>query len=188
MKKVIISMILCCLAVCGYAQEHLSFKGIPIEGSITEFCQKLKAKGFIEMPYDGDMRLFQGKFTGRKVTVGVIPTDIGENVSSIGVTFEKSDSWKDLVNLYEYYKYLYIEKYGFPTECVENNPSSSDSNSRLMYNLSQGKVSYFSKFEIQGGIINISIQKFDDSDGMVMILYLDTQDMNAKRQRELEDI
>lgn len=57
-----------------------------------------------------------------------------------------------------------------------------------MYNLSQGKVSYFSKFEIQGGIINISIQKFDDSDGMVMILYLDTQDMNAKRQRELEDI
>ena len=27
-----------------------------------------------------------------------------------------------------------------------------------------------------------------NSDGMVMILYLDTQDMNAKRQRELEDI
>ena len=27
------------------AQEHLTFKGIPIEGSMSEFCQKLKAKG-----------------------------------------------------------------------------------------------------------------------------------------------
>ena len=31
------------------AQEHLSFKGIPIEGSMTAFCQKLKAKGFTQM-------------------------------------------------------------------------------------------------------------------------------------------
>ena len=34
------------------AQEHLSFKDIPIEESMTEFCQKLKAKGFTSIEQD----------------------------------------------------------------------------------------------------------------------------------------
>lgn len=34
------------LAVTATAQPHLSFKGIPITGSMTSFCQQLKAKGF----------------------------------------------------------------------------------------------------------------------------------------------
>lgn len=40
---------ICLIALTSYAQggsEHLTFKGIPIEGSMTEFYQKLKAKGF----------------------------------------------------------------------------------------------------------------------------------------------
>ena len=49
MKKHLLTLVLflCSFAICGFAQEHLSFKGIPIEGSMTAFCQKLKAKGFI---------------------------------------------------------------------------------------------------------------------------------------------
>ena len=47
------------------AQEHLSFKGIPIEGSMTAFCQKLKAKGFTQMGRDNNVTMFTGDFTGR---------------------------------------------------------------------------------------------------------------------------
>ena len=32
------------LAVTATAQPHLSFKGIPITGSMTSFCQQLKTK------------------------------------------------------------------------------------------------------------------------------------------------
>ena len=49
MKKLIVSFAFVLIALTSYAQsssEHLTFKGIPIEGSMTEFCQKLKAKGF----------------------------------------------------------------------------------------------------------------------------------------------
>lgn len=42
------------------AQEHLSFKGIPIEGSMTAFCQKLKAKGFTQMGRDNNVTMFTG--------------------------------------------------------------------------------------------------------------------------------
>ncbi len=46
MKKFIFTLIVLFVAINIMAQEHLSFKGIPIEGSMTGFCQKLKAKGF----------------------------------------------------------------------------------------------------------------------------------------------
>ena len=45
MRKFLIAITLLFVAVINtMAQEHLSFKGIPIEGSMTEFCQKLKTK------------------------------------------------------------------------------------------------------------------------------------------------
>lgn len=38
MKKIFITLAVFFAAVNMMAQEHLSFKGIPIEGSMTEFC------------------------------------------------------------------------------------------------------------------------------------------------------
>ena len=46
MKKIFTILAMLFAVINIMAQEHLSFKGIPIEGSITTFCQKLKTKGF----------------------------------------------------------------------------------------------------------------------------------------------
>ena len=46
MRKLVITFTMLFAVISLMAQEHLSFKGIPIEGSMTAFCQKLKAKGF----------------------------------------------------------------------------------------------------------------------------------------------
>ena len=49
MRKLIVLLAFMVITLTSYAQsgsEHLTFKGIPIEGSMTEFCQKLKNKGF----------------------------------------------------------------------------------------------------------------------------------------------
>lgn len=188
MKKILILLFLCCFAICGLAQEHLSFKGIPITGSMTSFCQKLKAKGFTQIGSDGNVRLFKGDFTGRQATVGVIAADNGQDVFAVGVIFDETDSWNTLVSTYEHYKDLYIEKYGNPTQCVENNPSTSDSNTSLMYELFQGRVTYACVFESQGGAIQISIEKGNISNGFVLIKYQDAQNINAKRQSDLDDI
>ena len=119
------------------AQEHLSFKGIPIEGSMTAFCQKLKAKGFTQMGRDNNVTMFTGDFTGRQATVGVGATDDGKSVHSVVVIFDESSEWNTLVNTYDYYKGLYIRKYGEPSACREHNPSRQDSNISLMYELGQ---------------------------------------------------
>lgn len=188
MKKFILSLVFCCFALFGFAQEHLSFKGIPITGSMTSFCQKLRAKGFTQIGAEGNIRLFKGDFTGRQATVGAVAADNGQDVFSVAVFFDESDSWNTLVSTYQHYKDLYIEKYGNPTRCVENNPSTHDSNTSLMYELFQGRVTYVSIFEVTGGAIQISIEKGQINDGFVMIKYQDAQNVNAKRQSDLQDI
>ena len=112
MKKILITLTVLFAVIDIMAQEHLSFKGIPIEGSMTEFCQKLKSKGFTSIGRENNITLFSGDFTGRQATVGVTATDDGKNVFAVVVLFDPSGEWNTLVNTYDYYKDLYTRKYG----------------------------------------------------------------------------
>ena len=94
------------------AQEHLSFKDIPIEESMTEFCQKLKAKGFtsIEQDYFVYREFYRSWSNSIDIT-----TDDGKNAFAVVVLFGLSGEWNILVNIYGYYKNPYTRKYGKPT-------------------------------------------------------------------------
>lgn len=192
MKKLIVSFAFVLIALTSYAQggsEHLAFKGIPIEGSMTKFCQKLKAKGFTSIGSENNLALFMGDFTGRNATIGVTATDDGENVFAVTVLFDPSGEWNVLVNTYNYYKDLYTRKYGKPTISKEKNPASSDSNIVLMSEVYQGRVVWGSKWEVKGGDIELSIEKAPEVySGMVMIRYRDSQNVETKIQKDLEDI
>ncbi len=189
MKRISATLMLLFAAICIMAQEHLSFKGIPIEGSMTTFCQKLKANGFTSIDRYNNTMLFTGDFTGRKATVGVTATDNGKNVFAVVVFFDPSGEWNTLVNTYDYYKDLYIRKYGNPTISKENNPALSDSNTALMAEVHQGTVVYGSVWEVSGGDIQLSIEKTSGVyEGMVMIRYQDSQNIEAKIKNDLDDI
>jgi len=189
MKKIIFTLTALFVAINMIAQEHLSFKGIPIEGSMTSFCQKLKAKGFTSIGRENNLTLFSGDFTGRKATIGVTATDDGKNIFAVIVLFDPSDEWNTLVNTYDYYKNLYTRKYGEPTISKESNPALSDSNTALMMEVDQGTVVYGSAWEVTGGDIQLSIEKSSGIyEGMVMIRYRDSQNVEAKIQNDLDDI
>ena len=188
MKKTLSIIMVFCFAISCFAQEHLSFKGIPITGSMTEFCKKLSQKGFTKLGRENNLTTFTGDFTGRRATVGVGATDDGENVHSVIILFEKSSEWKTLVNTYEYYKEIYTRKYGEPVACKEYNPSHRDSNISLMYELGQGTVTYATAWNVTGGTIEISIEKFGYSDGVVVIKYRDSKNIETQIQRDIDDI
>ena len=189
MKKVLTFLILLFTFCNLTAQDHLSFKGIPIEGNIREFCDKLKEKGFSYIGKEENTLLYTGDFTGKTATVGVIATDDGDNVFSVIVFFKPSKEWNHLVSTYEYYKQLYTHKYGKPTSHKENNPSLSDSNLSLMRALEQGTFSYYNTWRVSGGEIKLSIEKTDRVyEGTVMIRYRDTQNSKAKFLNDLNEI
>ena len=192
MRKLIASFAFMVIALTSYAQrgsEHLTFKGIPIEGSMTAFCQKLKAKGFKSIGRDNISTLFTGDFTGRKAKVEVTATDEGENVFAVVVFFDPSSEWNTLVNTYDYYKDLYTRKYGKPTNSKEKNPAINDSNTALMIEVRQGRVVWRSTWKVTGGDIELSIEKTSGyHEGKVMIRYRDSQNVETKIQKDLEDI
>ena len=189
MKKILATLAVFLAAINIMAQEHLSFKGIPIKGSMTAFCQKLKAKGFTSIGQENNISLFRGDFTGKEATVGVTATDDGKNVFAVVVLFDPSGEWNTLVNTYDYYKDLYTRKYGMPAISKENNPALSDSNTAYMAEVYQGTVVYGSVWEVTGGDIQLSIEKSSGIyEGMVMIRYRDSQNAEAKIKRDLEDI
>lgn len=189
MRKLVITFTMLFAVISLMAQEHLSFKGIPIEGSMTAFCQKLKAKGFTSIGSENNLTLFTGDFTGRNATVGVTATDDGKDVFAVVVLFDPSGEWNALVNTYDYYKDLYTRKYGKPSISKEKNPALSDSNTALMAEVHQGTVVYGSAWEVTGGDIQLSIEKSSGVyKGMVMIRYRDSQNVETKIQNDLNDI
>ena len=108
---------------------------------------------------------------------------------SIVVLFDPCGDWINLVSTYDYYKDLYTRKYGDPAISKENNPSRSDSNTALMAEVHQGTVVYGSAWNVPGGDIQLSIEKSSGIyEGMVMIRYRDSQNVEAKIQSDLEDI
>ena len=189
MKKVIILLIALSFALSATSQEHLSFKGIPITGSITSFCQKLRAKGFTQTHSSENARLFSGKFTGKTATIGVGASDNGKDVFTVCVFFDSTGEWNNLTSTYYYYKELYTQKYGEPSACVENNPSRSTNNTSLMLALDNSDFAYGCIFETTGGSIEISIRKGQlTCQGFVLIRYEDNINTQAKRQSDLDDI
>ena len=77
MKKSLLILVISILAMSIPAQaEHLKFMGIPLTGSITQFQQKLAAKGVTHDKRasalaDVGTRVFSGKFAGEKARIVV---------------------------------------------------------------------------------------------------------------------
>lgn len=191
MKRILFTLFILCSVLCCMAQEqeHLTFKGIPIEGSMTSFCEKLKSKDFIQIGKDGNATLFVGDFTGKKATVAVASGDDGKDVFAVVVLLDPSDEWKTLVYTYDYYKELYTRKYGNPAISRENNPAYNDSNGSKMSEVYQGTVTWASHWEVTGGSIELSIEKSTGIyEGLVIIRYRDAQNVENKIQSDLEDI
>lgn len=131
----------------------------------------------------------RGEVLGCEATVVVTATDDGKNVFAVVVLFDPSEEWNTLVNTYDYYKDLYTRKYGKPRLSKEKNPAHSNSNISLMAEVHQGTVVYGSVWEVTGGDIQLSIEKSSGVyEGMVMIRYRDSQNVEAKIQNDLEDI
>ncbi len=170
------------------AQNHLAFKGIPIAGSMELFTKRLKEKGFSRIDKNGSTYFFEGDFTGRAATVAVASTENG-NVYSVTVFFTPSEEWNKLVETYSYYKKLYIRKYGTPVVSKEIIKPIIDSNSAKMSEVYEGKVTWKSSWKDKGGDIELSIEKSDGIyEGVVVIYYKDSQNVEAKIKNDLEEI
>ena len=93
MKRLLLFSIVCMLAIASSAQtEHVKFMGIPIDGTINQFQQKLQAKGIkynqaLSRLSPNGSRVFDGKHEGDNACITVIYNVNTKIVYSVGVVY-----------------------------------------------------------------------------------------------------
>lgn len=169
---------------------HLTFKGIPIDGTLNEFVGKLKQKGFKLIHSEQDIALLEGDFaTYRGCTVGVIATGSGV-VRRVGVTFPDKDTWSSLYSNYSKLKEMLTQKYGAPVDITEEFQGYStprDDNNR-MHEVRMDRCKYICDFATDNGVIELKILHDGFSKCYVMILYVDAENESKAQSSAIDDL
>ena len=169
--------------------NHLTFKGIPITGTVESFAQKLGAKGF-KKTYSGKSSIrFEGEFAGySKSLICVFKVPNRNIVHKVVVCFPEKSSWANLEKEYYKFKEMLTYKYGDPTvhsEEFEEGASTVNDDTKML-SLKEKKCYYVSLWEVDNGTIIMGIFPTPDKDdGQIALFYYDEiNDALAKKTQE----
>lgn len=180
--------------MCGYAQtdnEHLKFKGVPIDGTLKQYVQKMESAGFVYVGQQEGIALLQGDFAGYKgCTVGVATLTGKDLVNKITVIFPKNDTWSTLYGTYSNLKSMLTEKFGEPSSCVEEFQGYTeprDDNNR-MHNVQMDRCNYVTTFSPNTGDIQLFISHDSVISCFVILSYYDKTNSDIIRQKAIDDL
>lgn len=122
MKRIIALFCFLMAVTAVWAQtesEHLTFKGVPIDGTMSSFIQSMKAKGLTYVSTQNGVAMFTGDFATQKNCTVIAIAKQQDKVSRVGVIFSGKQTWSLLSNEYFGLKDMLTGKYGEPAECIE---------------------------------------------------------------------
>ncbi|MBF0952193.1 MAG: hypothetical protein HXK18_01395, partial [Alloprevotella tannerae] len=115
------------------ASDHMTFKGIPISGSLMEFAQKLSQKGFTVVQTNDVNVVLVGDFAGYKdCQILLLATKETKTIYAVSVFLPSSTSWSLLESNYNHLKTMLTQKYGSPQNVVEEFPRGSSGASDVL--------------------------------------------------------
>jgi hypothetical protein len=93
----------------------MTFMGIPVSGSMTEFSKKLAEKGFVlENSKDKDLWKYTGSFLNKECELYLVGTQITQTVWKVLVAVPASSNWYSLKSDYNSVCDKLTNKYGVP--------------------------------------------------------------------------
>jgi hypothetical protein len=193
MKTKIFTLILSLTAMLTFAQtsEHLSFKGVPIDGTLSDYVSKMEKNGFTLIGKEDGVAMLKGDFAAYKdCFIGVATLKQKDLVSKISVIFPERRTWSSLSANYYNIKKLLAEKYGEPSEIVEKFDSRiepMDDNSK-MHEVGMNRCKYYTTFELENGSIQLSIENDGFSTGFVMLSYFDKINSEIIKAKAIDDL
>lgn len=170
MKKLLGLILLCALSLNVHSQESLTFKGIPIDGDLNTFVEKLKEIGFTQLYLGDNSAMIEGDFTGKQCKVMINASESTNLVYSVGVIIEEANNWNTLNRVYNEYKKLLSTKYGEgKSREYFTYPFDKNSEGMEMTALHSDRCTYATFFELPQGRIVLAIM--DLLNGAVTINY-----------------
>lgn len=121
MKKLALTILTAILGISSYAQDHMTFKGIEINGTPTQMAKNLEKVGFsLIESNDYKSTKMEGKFAGFDATINIIPNNEGQAYAILAVYKEDLETWSQLQNRFSFLENILIEKYGEPTHTTKD--------------------------------------------------------------------
>jgi hypothetical protein len=198
MKKTIISLAFVFITVISFAQvqvtsessPHLTFKGVPIDGTLHEYVLKMEKNGFTHIGTEDGIAMLKGDFASYKnCIVGVATLKQKDLVSTIQVRFPECDTWSSLSSNYFSLKEMLTEKYGKPSDCVEkfDGGTPTDDNSK-MHAVKFDRCKYYTTYETERGSLQLSIARDEALRSYVMLAYYDKINGDIIRAKAIDEL
>ncbi len=193
MKTLFLPLIFVLSATVTFAQTspHLTFKGVPIDGTLEQYVLKMKQNGFTHLGTEDGTAILKGDFAGYKdCHVGVSTLKQKNLVSKIAVIFPEQNTWSTLYSNYFDLKQMLTEKYGDPDEVVEEFDGYSkpnDDGSRMLQ-VKLDNCKYFSIWQTDKGEIQLFIDHDDFESCFVKLGYFDKINSGIIREKAIDDL
>ena len=196
MKQALLSFAALLFTTVIYSQsadssKHLTFKGVPLDGTLAQYVSKMKQNGFRHVSTEDGMAMLQGDFAGYKgCYVGVSTLKQKDLVHKIGVLFPEKDTWSTLSGNYFDLKQMLTEKYGKPSDEVEKFDTYSEprDDGSKMYEVQFDHCKYYSIWETDKGQIKLSIDHKSVSSCFVKLAYFDKINSATIKKQALDDL
>ena len=197
MKKLFSSLLLAVVVMTGFAQvkqdtsQHLTFKGVPIDGTLDDYVSKMKQSGFTIIQTKDGTAILNGDFAGYKdCNIGVSTLKQKDLVHKISVIFSKKDTWSTLSGDYFDLKQMLTEKYGKPSQVVEKFDGYSEprDDRSKMYEVQFDRCKYYSIWETDKGDIQLSIAHNSVTSCFITLAYFDKINSDKIKAKAKDDL
>jgi hypothetical protein len=192
MKSKIITLIftLVTLLIQAQTNEHLTFKGVPIDGTLNDYVSKMKQSGFTLIVTEDGTAYLSGDFAGYKgCTIGVSTMSQKDLVHKIDVVFPDKETWSALSKNYFDLKQMLTEKYGDPSTIMEkfDREYQSDDNMKML-EVKLDRCKYHSTFETKNGKIELIIDHNKSNNCHVRLTYFDKINGEIIKEKSKDDL
>jgi len=192
-----LTLVMLLVSTIAFAQktttQHLSFKGVPINGTLLDYVAKMNQNGFTHVATKDGTAILKGDFASYKsCVVGVSTLKQKDLVYQIAVVFPDRETWSTLFGNYNTLKELLTEKYGKPFKVVEKfdddqyNGDGDDGNK--MYEVKFDRYKYYTIWQTEQGDIEVSIEHNSVTSCFVKLAYIDKINGAIIRAKAKDDL
>ena len=192
MKKLLVT--LACLVMMGgiiAQEEHLSFKGVPINGTLKQYTDAMVKKGFHSEGIKDGFSVLTGDFAGYKnCDIRVATLKKCDVVSHIEVLFPETELWPAIIDDYNNLKSLLTEKYGEPELVREEfTKYHGNDNALKIYAINGGELEWYTVFSTELGDIELTLAGGSVGyKARVRLSYYDRVNTETVKQSALDDL
>lgn len=168
--------------------KHLVFKGVPITGTLRDFCRRLQQKGATYLRGGEGRAELRGDFAGYKDCPIYVATLDGQDlVYSVYADFPEREEWSDLENDYKSLKRLLTEKYGAPKQVTERFLDDAERYNHQMHSIRMDRCRYKSVFVTAKGSVTLEIES-ENYQAFVRLQYVDKINSEVVRSSVIDEL